>query len=231
MWYVIISAFYFLISSLSIQPIYYPISHLRLCAYYILHYTFCMQSASHIHMYIYMYIYIFIYIYIYIYIIESHTKERSNSTFQMTLFFGGLAYTKTGKVAEDIHVEHPRWLNPKPRKDPDSNRPFQAGRSLEIWWLSLQSRETIFLVWYMFENVSCFSCLRNHGIWIFVPTCQYLNFQWRCELLLFYSVIALGDVLWGARIPISSTYQENIILQLWWASGLKWQSFWKYQHL
>ena len=28
-----------------------------------------------------------------------------------------LAYTKTGKVAEDIHVEHPRWLNPKPRKD------------------------------------------------------------------------------------------------------------------
>ena len=29
----------------------------------------------------------------------------------------GLAYTKTGNVSQDLHVEHPRWLNPKPRKD------------------------------------------------------------------------------------------------------------------
>lgn len=28
-----------------------------------------------------------------------------------------LAYTKTGKMSQDLHVEHPRWLNPKPRKD------------------------------------------------------------------------------------------------------------------
>ena len=32
-------------------------------------------------------------------------------------FKPGLAYTKTGKVPQDLHVEHPRWLNPKPRKD------------------------------------------------------------------------------------------------------------------
>lgn len=28
----------------------------------------------------------------------------------------GVAYTKSGRVPLDLHVEHPRWLTPKPKK-------------------------------------------------------------------------------------------------------------------